>query len=188
MNETIRTILRRRSVRAYRPDQIERVSLDLILDAGAYAPSAMNQQPWHFTVVQDRELLQRLETSCRTVFLESPVEALRKVAERDDFRVFYNAPTLIIVTGDSEALAPLYDCTLAMQNMMLAAASLEIGSCWMHSVMMFHETQKGKALFREMGIVFPERHEPYAAAVFGYGSGALPEPEPRKTGSVTILE
>lgn len=188
MNETISTILKRRSIRAYKPDRVDDESLELVLEAGRYAPSAMNQQPWHFTVVRDPALLEKLEVSCKTVFLESDVEALREVARRDDFSVFYHAPTLVIVTGDTNALAPRYDCTLAMQNMMLAAASLGIGSCWMHSIMMLHSTEKGKEVFRDMGVSFPEKHVPYAAAVFGYSAIPLPEPEPRKPGTVTIID
>lgn len=187
MNETIQTILGRRSIRAYKPDQLDRDSLEMILDAGKYAPSAMNQQPWHFTVIQNGSLLEKLETSCKTVFMESDIEALRELARRDGFSVFYRAPALVIVTGDSGALAPQYDCTLAMQNMMLAAASLGIGSCWMHAVMMFYATEKGKELFRSLGIVFPERHQPYASAVFGYRAVPLPEAEPRKPGTVTMV-
>lgn len=187
MNETISTILERRSIRVYKPDQVDEGSLELILEAGRYAPSAMNQQSWHFTVIRERSLLEKLEASCKTVFLESDVEALRQVASRDDFSVFYHAPMLVIATGDTNALAPQYDCTLAMQNMMLAAASLDIGSCWMHSIMMFHATEKGKAVFRDLGIVFPERHQPYAAAVFGYSAVPLPEPAPRKQGDVTVI-
>ena len=114
MNDTISTILKRRSIRVYKPDQVDDETLELILEAGRYAPSAMNQQPWHFTIVRDRSLLEKLETSCKTVFLESDVEALREVARRDDFSVFYHAPMLVIVTGDTNALAPQYDCTLAM--------------------------------------------------------------------------
>lgn len=187
MNETISTIFKRRSIRAYRPDEVDGDALELILEAGRYAPSAMNQQPWHFTVVKDRAVLEKLDASCKAVFLESEVEALREVARRDGFSVFYHAPLLIIVTGDSNALAPQYDCTLAMQNMMLAAASLDIGSCWTHSVMMFYATEKGVAVFRELGIVFPEKHNPYSAAVFGYRAVPLPEPEPRKPANVTII-
>ena len=188
MNETIQTILGRRSIRAYKPEQLDQGSLEMILDAGRYAPSAMNQQPWHFTVIQSRVLLEKLETACKAVFMESDIEALREIARRDGFSVFYHAPALIVVTGDSAALAPQYDCTLAMQNMMLAAASLGIGSCWMHSVMMFYATEKGKELFQELGIVFPQGHEPFASAVFGYSAVPLPEPEPRKSGSVTIMD
>ncbi len=188
MNATIQTIQRRRSIRAYKPDQIDQGTLDLILEAGSYAPSAMNQQSWHFTVIRNGAILEKLEASCKTVFMESNSEALRDIARRKDFSVFYSAPVLVIITGDTAALAPQYDCTLAMQNMMLAAASLDIGSCWMHSVMMFYETEKGKSIFRDLGVVFPEGHKPYAAAVFGYNALSLPEPEPRKSGKVTILD
>lgn len=187
-NETIGSILKRRSVRVYKPDQVGLDALELILEAGRYAPSAMNQQPWHFTVIRNRALLDKLDASCKTVFLESDVDALREVARRDDFSVFYHAPILIVVTGDPNALAPQYDCALAMQNMMLAAASMDIGSCWMHSVMMLHATEKGRVIFRELGIVFPEGYNPYSAAVFGYSAAPLPEPEPRKSDSVTIID
>ena len=185
--QTIQTILNRRSIRSYKPDRLDSESLDLIVKAGTYAPSAMNQQSWHITIIQNRSLLDRLEASCKSVFLESDVEALREVAAREDFSVFYHAPALVIVTGDTNALAPQYDCTLAMQNMLLAAASLDIGSCWTHSVMMFHATEKGNALFNELGIVFSENYKPYAAAVFGYSASPVPEPEPRKSGCVTLM-
>lgn len=187
MNETIRTILERRSIRAYKPDQLDETSIGQIVEAGRHAPSAMNQQSWHFTVIRDRTLLEALEIACKKVFLESDIEALRDVAGRPDFSVFYHAPVLFIVTGDTGALAPQYDCTLAMENMMLAAASLGISSCWMHSIMMLYSTEKGKAVFSDLGIAFPERHEPFAAAVFGYSAIPLPDAAPRKEGDVTFI-
>ncbi len=187
MNETIRTILERRSIRTYKTDIPDEKIVGQILEAGRYAPSAMNQQSWHFTVIRDRTLLEALDIACKKVFLESDVEALREVAARPDFSVFYQAPVLVIVSGDNTALAPRYDCTLAMENMLLAAASLDISSCWMHSIMMLYSTEKGKAVFRDLGITFPERHEPYAAAVFGYSAVALPDAEPRKEGDVTFI-
>ena len=187
MNQTIATILRRRSVRSFRQDTIGQAELEQILEAGRYAPTAMNQQPWHFTVIRDSELLGKLENVCRNAFLESNIEALREIAKQEGFSVFYNAPMQVIISGDVNAISPQYDCTLAMENMLLAAASLEIASCWTHAVMMFHATEKGKAMFRELGIRFPEGHEPYAAAVFGYPAGPLPEAPPRNPDCITIL-
>lgn len=187
MNQTIATILRRRSVRSYRQEPIGKAELELILEAGRYAPTAMNQQAWHFTVIRDTGLLVKLENVCRSAFLESNIEALREVAKQEGFSVFYNAPVQIIVSGDVNAISPQYECTLAMENMMLAAASQDIASCWTHAVMMFHATEKGKAMFRELGIRFPENHEPYAAAVFGYPAGPLPEAPPRTQDCVTII-
>jgi nitroreductase len=187
MNETFSSILKRRSIRSYRQKPVGQADLDRILEAGRYAPTAMNQQPWHFTVIRDPELLVKLESSCRNAFLESNIDALRKVAGQEGFSVFYHAPLIVIVSADSAALAPQYDATLAMGNMMVAATSLGIGSCWTHAVMMYYSTGRGREVFRELGIGFPEQHEPYAAAVFGYPEGSWPEAPPRKTGCVTII-
>ena len=188
MNETISTILERRSVRAYKPDPVGQPELDLLLQAARFAPSAMNQQPWHFTAIRNAELLRQLEEHCRGAFLESNVEALREIAKQEGFSVFYHAPMLVIISGDPSALAAQYDCTLATENMLLAATSLGIGSCWMNAVMMLHATEKGKAIFRELGIDFPEGYQPYAAAVFGYPAEPWPEAPPKNAECVTIME
>ncbi|MCE1274247.1 MAG: nitroreductase [Chlorobiales bacterium] len=188
MNETITSILKRRSVREYSTKAVAQTELDQILEAGRNAPTAMNQQPWHFTVICNRELLRKLEEQCKTAFLESSNEALRDVASQEGFSVFYQAPLLILISADRTALAPQYDSTLAMGNMMVAAASLGIGSCWTHAAILFHATTRGKDAYRELGIVLPEHHELYAAAGFGYPSGDWPETPPKRTDCVTIME
>lgn len=187
MNQTIVNILGRRSVRAYKSDLVGKSELDSLLEAGRHAPTALNQQPWHFTVIRDKEMLEKLECSCQEAFRESSVEALREIALQEGFSVFYHAPALIIVSGDRTARAPQYDCSLAMENMMIAATSLGLGSCWTHSIMMFHATEKGKGIFREIGLHFPSNHDPYAAAVFGYPAEPLPEKPPRSTDCVTMI-
>lgn len=188
MNETISTILRRRSVRIYRPDAVGQAELAEMLEAARYAPSAMNQQPWHFTAIRNPELLRKLEKNCKSAFLQSNVEALREVAKQEGFCVFYHAPLMVIISGNPGAIAAQYDCTLAMENMMLAAASLGIGSCWTHAVMMFHATEKGKAIFRELGVAFPDGHQPYAAAVFGWPAEPYPETPPKNSDCITIMD
>ncbi|MBN1929271.1 MAG: nitroreductase family protein [Chlorobiaceae bacterium] len=188
MNETISTILRRRSVRAYRPDPVGQAELELMLEAGRHAPTAMNQQPWHFTVIRNPELLGKLEEHCISAFLESKVEALREVAKMEGFSVFYHAPLLVIISGDPAALAPQNDCTLAMENMMIAATSLGIGSCWTNAVMMHYATDKGKAAFAELGVTFPKGYQPYAAAAFGYPAEPYPETPPKKADCITIMD
>ncbi|MEI8185787.1 MAG: nitroreductase family protein [Chlorobiaceae bacterium] len=187
MNETIQTILKRRSVRVYQPKQIDEKEMQLIVQAGQNAPSAMGQQPWHFTVLQNSALLEKLEVLCKASFLNSDNQALREMASREEFRVFYHAPTLVIISGDSKAIAPLQDCTLAMENMLLAATSFGIGSCWVHSPMMVYEGPEGPASLNALGLNFPECHRPYAAAVFGYSNLPLPEAGARKTDTVTFV-
>jgi len=188
VNETISTILRRRSVRNYRPDPVGQTELNLLLEAGRNAPTAMNQQPWHFTVIRNHELLGKLEEHCISAFLESNIPALREIAKQEGFSVFYHAPMLVIISGDPDALAAQYDCTLATENMMLAATSLGIGSCWTNAVMMYYSTEKGKTVFEELGVIFPEGYRPYTAAAFGYPAEPYPESPPKKTDCVTIMD
>jgi len=189
MNETLQTILQRRSIRSYQPRQIGDKELEDILRAGQYAPSAMGEQSWHFTVVQNPEKLEKLHMLCKSVFLNSNNATLRELASREEYHLFYHAPTLVIVSGDQQALTPLLDCVLAMENMLLAAASLGIGSCWVHSVVMLYETSEGSEAFKTLELGIPEGYLPYAAAVFGYSYSALPWPDagPRKPGIVSFV-
>ena len=188
MNETIKTILSRRSIRAYQPRQIDEHELQQILLAGQYAPTAMGEQPWHFTVLQNPDLLNKVEMLCKASFLNSDNATLREMANREGFQVFYNAPTLIIISGDHKAIAPLHDCVLAMENMLLAASSLGIGSCWVHSPMMVYGSPEGAASFNGIGLEFPDGYVPYAAAVFGYSSQPSPESGTRKPDTVKIVK
>ena len=188
MNDIIQTILTRRSVRAYQPRQIGEKDLQEILLAGQYAPTAMGDQLWHFTVVQNAELKEKLQLLCKASFKNSDIPSLRELSSRDDVHVFYHAPTLVIVSADSKALAPLWDSVLAMENMLLAASSLGISSCWVHSPMIVYGAPEGPASLSSIGLNFPEGHVPYAAAVFGYSAQPLPEAAPRKPGTVTLLQ
>ncbi|WP_076792589.1 nitroreductase family protein [Chlorobium sp. KB01] len=187
MNNTIETILRRRSIRAYEPRQLEEDELNTILQAGQYAPSAMGQQPWHFTVIEYHDKLETLQSACKNVFLYSDNAALRETAAKDGYHVFYHAPMLLIISADSYAVAPREDCVLAMENMLLAAASLGIASCWVHSPIILYQSAGGPQTFAEIGVRFPEGHQPYASAVFGYSAKPWPDAAPRKPGTVTRI-
>ena len=187
MNETMKTILHRRSIRAYHPRQIDEKELQEILLAGQYAPTAMGQQPWHFTVLQNPDMLEKLQVQCKSLFLHSENPDLRAVASREEYHVFHHAPTLLIVSGDTQAITPLQDCVLAMENMLLAAASLGIGSCWVHSVIMLSGNADSAPAFKNLGLGIPEGYEPYAAAVFGYSAIPLPDALPRKPDMVSFV-
>jgi len=186
MNETIKTILSRRSVRAYKKGQMNDDDLQIILKAGMYAPSAMNQQSWHFTVVQNNETLNKINQTCKSIFSKSGNERFEAQAKSKTFSVFYNAPTLIIVSGDEKAIAPQYDCALANENMFLSAASIGIGSCWIHAMTQLNSTEEGNALIKELGI--PEGNKIFAAGAFGYNASESPTAAPRKENVVTYLK
>lgn len=180
MNETISTILKRRSVRAYRPNPVGQLELELMLEAARYAPTAMNQQPWHFTVIRNPDLLGELEEHCLSAFIGSKVNALREIAKQEGFSVFYHAPVLVIISGDPEALAPQSDCTLAMENMMIAATSLGIGSCWANVVMMYYSTDKGQSSLRRARRHLPRRLPALCRSRIRLPSGSLPRNSTKK--------
>lgn len=184
MNEAINTLLSRRSIRAFKEEQLNEKELMTILEAGQYAPTAMNEQCWHFTAVQNKELLNKINAVCKAM-MQGMGGPMGERAKLDSFSVFYNAPTFIIISGDEKAIAPQIDCSLAMQNMFLAGEAQNIGSCWIHAVTNFSKTEAGKALMKELQI--PEGYKIYSAGAFGYkakeGSAA-----PRKENTITILK
>lgn len=176
MNETLKTILNRRSTRSYKKQQINEEELKAIIEAGLYAPSAMNQQSWHFTVIQKKETINKINEDCKA--------AMQKSGSKD-LNLFYEAPTLIIVSGDEKAIAPQNDGSLALGNMLLAAESLNIGSCWIHAVRTLSSTEEGRKLIKDLNI--PEGYTIVASAVFGYKAAESSAPKPRKDGTVNII-
>jgi len=186
MNETIKTILNRRSIRSYKQDQIKDEDLQIILKAGLFAPSAMNQQSWHFTVVRNKEIIQKINQTVRGIFQNSGNKRFEEMAKSENFNVFYNAPTLIIVSGDEKAIAPECDCALAMENIFLAAASLGISSCWIHALTQLSKTEEGNSLIKVLGI--PQGNKIFASGVFGYAAVEAPVAAPRKENTVSIID
>jgi nitroreductase len=184
MNEGLNIILNRRSIRAYKQEQIKEEELQTIIEAGKFAPSANNEQCWHFTIIQNKDILIRINNACREIMMKSPNKMFAERAKSEDFSVFYNAPTLFIISADEKAVAPQVDSALAMQNAFLAAEALGIGSCWIHAVVNFLNSEAGKALKQELQI--PEGFTVYASSAFGYKAMEA-SPAPRKEGTVTII-
>ena len=163
MNEVLNVIKERRSVRAYQAEQIKEHELQAILEAGLWAPSAHNSQPWHLTVVQDVELIRHMSTVSTEEMAKSPVEWVAGMG-RSGRSIFYNAPTVIIVSGKKEdLLEPLIDCSAATQNLLLAAEALNIGSCWIGLIRFFfsHGHEVGK-------LQLPAGYKPFYAICLGY--------------------
>lgn len=186
MNQTLKDLLSRRSIRKYKPDQIKDEELQSILEAGQYAPSAMNQQSWHFTVIQNPDVLNKVKEATRAALLNSGIQRYEAFAKAENFSPFHNAPTLIIVFGDEKAIAPQHDGALAIGNMLLAAHAVGVGSCWIHAVNMLFASEEGKALKAELGV--PEGYVSVASAAFGYNAGEAPKAPPRKEGTVNIIK
>jgi nitroreductase len=179
MNEVLNVIKKRRSVRTYTKQQLSQEDLDLIIEAGIYAPTANNEQPWHFTVVQDPEMLARINAECSRAMALSDNEWMRKMGANPAFRVTYNAPTLIIVSGKKDATAFQADCSTAIQNMILAGSSLGIGSVWLGLVNFFFGSENAA---RDLGI--PDGYKPFYGVAFGYNASDKEAAGPKRNTDV----
>jgi nitroreductase len=163
MNAVIENIKKRRSIRKYLPEQIKTDELNAIIEAGMYAPSGHNEQSWHFTVIQDKEMLDYISSKTKESMVNSDIEWVAKMGNNEKLHIFYNAPTAVIVSGKKDAYCSLIDCSAATQNMMLAAESLNIGSCWIGLVDAFFQNQED---VEKLNI--PAGYRPFYAVIFGY--------------------
>lgn len=165
MANAIENMLTRRSIRKYRPDPIPQEILDQILEAGVYAPTGRNLQAPIIVAVTNREMRDRL----------SKMNAQIMGVESDPF---YGAPVVLIVLVDKTIRTAIYDGSLVMGNLMLAAHELGIGSCWIHRAKEEFESEEGKAILADLGI--EGEYEGVGHCVLGYADGPAPEAKPRK--------
>lgn len=168
----------RRSVRDYSDEMLEEHSIRRLIDAAVQAPSAVNQQPWVFTVVRDRSVLDRVSQEAKSCMLatlsaDAQSDHFRTLLGDPTFHIFYHAPALIVIS----ALAGPWvveDCALAAQNLMLAAYGAGYGSCWIGFAQTFLNTEEGRKV---LGL--PSTCVPVAPIIVGHPK-ALPPPVPRK--------
>ena len=114
---------------------------------------------WHFKVIQNRELLAWL--NCEAKEIVKQYKPLKELANNEGFNIFYGAPTVILVSGKEGAIAIESDCAAATQNMLLAAESIGLGSCWIGFVLVAFNNSKAKEYLKKLGI--PEGYKPYAS-------------------------
>ena len=154
MNETIKTMLERKSCRSFKNEQISDDELKLVVDAGLAAPSGRNLQPTIIVAVQDKETIAKL----------SRINAAVMESDSDPF---YGAPTVLVVLS-KQTRTGLEDGSLVLGNMLLAAYSIGLGGCWIHRAKQTFETEEGKELLKEWGI---------EEEVFGVGNCILGYPD-----------
>ena len=167
MNETIKNLLERRSVRGYKEDLVPEEVLNEILEAGEYAPSGMGQQGTLMVVTQNPELVAKL----------SKMNADVMGTESDPF---YGAPTVVVVFADSNMPTCVENGSLVMGNLMNAAHALGVDSCWIHRAREVFASEEGKALKAEWGV--PESYVGIGHCVLGYRSGEYPKAKGRTLG------
>ena len=165
MNESLKTLIERRSCRSYKPDPIPAEILDQILEAGTYAATGMGKQSPIMIAVTDKETRDKL----------SRMNAAVMGASNDPF---YGAPVVIIVLANRAVPTYLYDGSLVMGNLMNAAHALGIASCWIHRAKEEFESAEGKAMLKGLGI--EGDYEGIGHCILGYAAQESNAPAPRK--------
>ena len=183
MNPVIETILNRRAVRRYENKPVPRELLEQIVECGRYAATAKGIQPWHFTVVTDRAVLDRIAAANAKLAEQdpnTPAPMLDEIAQ-GRFDNFRGAPCAVLMSGeDGKAFADV-DCANAVENMALAAESLGLNSCYLASFKPCLLGEAGAGLRKELGI--PDGYTPNLALAIGYGA-EKPAAGPRREGCV----
>ena len=174
MNEIIDAIKARRSTKSFKSDPVPKEIVDRVIEAGLCAASAQGKQVPIVVAVTNKKLRDRLS------------EMNRKVGGWDEgFDPFYGAPVVLIVLADKNWANRVYDGSLVIGNMMLAAHSRKIGSCWIHRAKEEFDSDEGKAILKELGI--SGDFEGIGHCVLGFPS-ATREAPPRRAGRVFYAE
>ena len=186
MNDILRAIHERRSIRKYLDKPVPREVLERIVEAGLWAPSGMNRQPWHLTVVQGRALIDRINTELKAAVERMPENRYKAFVGNESYHVSFKAPVFLIVSADPAAPTPSYDCACVLQNIFLAAHSLGVGTCWVNQLGSVCEEAGFRALLDSLGV--PSGHYIHGATSLGYATDdANPKVPPRKEGTVNWL-
>ena len=172
--DVLEAIITRRSVRDYLPVAPSRETLLTLIEAATRAPNAVNRQPWSFTVLRDRAVLDQISRDAkaymtRTRPLALPEQLYEKLAD-PEFHVFYRAPVLIVIAATAGAPWIAEDCALAAENLMLAAHGSGLASCWIGLAQPWLATQEGR---RAIGLA--EGQLPLAPIIIGHPRTPAPE-------------
>lgn len=168
-NGAYENILTRRSIRKYKSDPVPDELIDRIITAGLYAPTGRNMQSPIIVAVTDRELRDRLSRMNAAVM-------------GSDGDPFYGAPAVLVVLADRSCRTHIYDGSLVMGNMMLAAHEAGLGSCWIHRAREVFDTDEGKEILRSLGV--NGDYEGIGNCIIGYPDCPLPDAAPRREGRV----
>ena len=179
MNQTIKTIKERRSIRKYTNKKIPKNLIKDMIEAGRFAPSAHNSQPWKFIIITKEKTIKECSESIKRWFKRNliwkpiislfnkkmlrTIESAEKRVFNDQDLFFYNAPLLVLICAKDNKWSPK-DCSCAAQNMMLAARSMSIGSCWIGYA--DYVLNKKRKLLNKLGV--PANMKVFAHLVFGY--------------------
>lgn len=182
MNQTIQNIISRRSVKKYTDEPVPMNLIEEVVKAGTYAPSGMNKQAAMIIAVTNKEMRDRLSRINLDIIMG---KNMNPTSGHND--PFYGAPVVLVVLAKKEVGTHIYDGTLVMENMMIAANSLGLGSCWIHRAKETFESEEGKQILKELGIT--DEYVGIGNCILGYAApDALKPQSPRKENFVVWVK
>ena len=180
-------LIKRRSIRNYKNDPVSNEILKDLVQSAIKAPSAGNMQPWRFVIINDKKFLKEISINCKANLLrridnnpDDFASRYRHMFENPEFNIFYNAPVLVLIQGNSNVKNHMVDCTLAASYLMFAAVSKGLGTCWVNFALSMSDSIKEK-------IKIPCGYKIVAPLVVGYPA-VIPEMPKRKALEIEIIQ
>jgi len=171
-------IYTRRAVREFTADPVDERTIRQLVAMAIQAPSAVNQQPWSFCVIRDKAVLDHISSKAKTHMLRTSQAALshhfQTILNDPKFHIFYHAPVLVLISSVTDSPWTVEDCSLAAENLMLAARAAGLGTCWIGFAQAWLGTPEGKAALN-----LPAAYVPVAPIIVGHPKSE-PPPIPRK--------
>lgn len=174
MSEVMQNMITRRSIRSYKPDMVPEEVINRIVEAGTYAATGMGKQSPIIIAITNKELRDKLS------------KKNAEIMGHPDMDPFYGAPVVLIVLANKERPTYLYDGSLVMGNLMLAAHDEGLGSCWIHRAKEEFESPFGREILKSLGI--EGDYEGIGHCVIGYTNGEEPKAAPRKENYVYYIK
>jgi nitroreductase len=186
-NSTITTLINSSTTRAFSNQKINAKTVELIIKCGIKAPNAGNRQHWHFSVVQNRKIIAKLNTEAIAALQEAATEGSSGVPQAK--QLFSRAPVLIVISTTVNRPYALFDAALACENMSIAAQSLGLGTHIITTPLAVFNGPKA-AKFRRM-LRIPDNKKPVAVLVFGvpdYSPDALSQATSRNNNVISRVK
>lgn len=195
---TLESIKTRRSTRKYTDEPVSPKLLEEVIEAGRYAPSGGNSQSTHFLVIKNPAILRELAELVKNEFSQMEVDETTyrslanaiRASKAGNYTFHYNAPVLILTANKEDYSNNLADCACAVENMMVAANELDLGSCWINQLKWLNENRKITEYLSSLGL--EEGEKVYAGMILGYADTEDGKPQrnplPRTGNPVTIVE
>lgn len=175
MDKVLENIKQRRSIRSFKSEPVKEEYINKIIEAGLSAPSGLNRQAGIIIAVTNKELRDKISK------LNAQIGGM---GENKD--PFYNAPVILIVLAKKSAPTYIYDGSVMIENMLLEATSLGLGSIWIHRAKEEFETPFGKELLKSLNTT--DEYEGIGHCAIGYVNGEIPQVHPINPNRVFFIK